>query len=213
MNLVFRRVLALAPIGLTLLSASVARAEGEAPPAPGDTSADVRIAGQIGGYGGADGGGPAIGILALGRYANFEGGIDAQAGTALFRGGYGYVALAGGLGLVPGARWRIDLLGELGLDAYQGFGGRHLLSSDPGANATLPCAGARVGVARRFGRFELGLSGTFGEDLTRPTVTYTYTDQGGGLFFGGAGGPTTRTVTVGGERLGVMLAMGSGFDL
>ena len=213
MNLFLRRLLALVPIGLALLASGVARAEGEPPAAPDDTKVDVRIAAQIGGFSGADGGGPAIGVLGLGRYSSFEAGIDAQAGSALFRGGHGSVALAGGLGLVPAARWRIDLLGELGLDAYQGFGGSHLLSNDPGANATLPFAGARAGVARRFRYFELGLGGTFGEDLTRQTVTYTYTERDRGPFFGGAGGPTTRTVTIGGERVGVMLALGSGFDL
>jgi hypothetical protein len=211
MTLCFRRALPLLTVALALLSSGMARADGEAAPAPRDTKADIRIAGQVGGFGGTEGGGPAIGVLGLARYSLFEAGIDAQTGAALLRGAYGYVALAAGLGLVPAHRWRIDLLGELGLDAHHGFGGEYIFSNDPGAGATLPFAGARVGIARRFGRFELGLGGTVGEDLTRQTVTYTYTDRGG--LLGGNGGLATRTVTIGGERATVMFALGSGFDM
>jgi hypothetical protein len=183
--------------------ASSARAE-EAP----QLASDVRIDTGIGLMGCSVGAGPVIDVALLGRMGFLEGGVQVEAGGGL---GLSYVAPAAvfGLGLVPSAKWRIDVLAQLGLDAYRGF--QHaILSSDPGANATIPFLGTRVGFSHRWKVFEAGLHAGLAQDVATERVTYSFVDSG---IFGGRSTPESRTVDVGTTRYTLMVTLGAGWDL
>ena len=171
---------------------------------------DVHLDGQVGAYGGRTGGGLNVGALVLVRAAVFEIGAQGQLGAGLFT--YDYSALGGlaGLGFTPAEHWRLDLLGEIGVDSYDHFDAGGFFSGDPGASALRYYAGGRIAIMRRAGIFEIGYAAGFTSDLDNADVHYTYT--GGGLL-GDPNQMNSRTVRVGTYRVTGMLTLGAGFDL
>ena len=171
---------------------------------------DVHLDAQAGAYGGHGGGGLSVGALLLVRASVFEVGAQGQMGSGLAV--YDYSSLGGlaGLGLTPAEHWRLDLLGEIGVDSYDHFDAGNFSSGDPGASAVRHYAGGRIALMRRAGIFEIGYAAGFTSDLDNADVHYTYT---GGGWLGDPNQMNARTVRVGSYRLTGMLTLGAAFDL
>ncbi len=163
---------------------------------------------------GAFNGGINFGAAALVRVHAVGMGVEGTAGGALFD--YGYAMLAGDTGFswVTESGFRLDVLGALGANHYSGAG-RGFMSSDPGASATLPSAGARVIAGYMFlkgtAHLELAARGFFDDDLTRRTVSYDYTETGG--WFGAPPYAASVTHRVGTWRAGAALDLICTWDL
>ena len=171
---------------------------------------DLHLDAQVGVYGGREGGGLTVGALLLARGSLFEAGAQAQAGAGLFA--YDYASLGGlaGIGFSPAEHWRLDLLGELGVDSYDHFGHGSFFSGDPGASAVRHYAGGRIAIMRRAGIFEIGYAAGFTSDLDNANVQYTYADVS---WLGDSNTMSSRTVRVGTYRVTTMLTLGAAFDL
>jgi hypothetical protein len=191
-----------------LVAPSLAHAgEAEPSPAPSSSASDVRAAAGFGFFAAPVGAGIALDASLLGRRDFLEGGavVDLGAGIGM---SYASVSAAAGLGLAPSAAWRIDLLGQLGADAYAGYGSG-LLSSDPGASAVVPFAGARLGAAHRWRVFEFGFQSSVASDVAHQHASYSYVDNG----FLGSGTTQTASHDVGTTRYAAVVTFGAGWDL
>jgi hypothetical protein len=174
--------------------------------APANVSVSVLIGGSNGGA--------LLGGTVLGRIGYLDVGVEAVGAGELFGYSYSGWAADAGLGWQTASGWRFDAFGAVGVHDYSGVGSE-LFSSDPGASAVVPFAGARVMVSYVFGKgpghFELGLLGLAEDDLTRETESYDYTETDS--FFGGANYPEHATHTVGTSRLGAGLTLTFGSDV
>ncbi|MDI1447054.1 hypothetical protein [Polyangium sp. 6x1] len=165
---------------------------------------------QLGGYAGLfapDKEGTVLGLHARYRLGWFEFGGFGELGSE-------FISKYAGLGATAGLAWRtpfglrLAASGAFGLHAYRKVGAG-LLTSDPGADGTTPFAGARVSAGYIFGRgrnhFELGMTGLYDGDLTRPTVTTHYMDEN---WFNGNTYEATSTHTIGTDRFGALVTVG-----
>lgn len=173
---------------------------------------DLSFSGYVGGFGSSEGGGPMVLAALSWRRGLLQLGVGADAGAAILDYDYFGYSLSAGLGWRSLSGWQLDAVGYGGVHSYEGFG-RGLLSSDPGARATLPFAGVRVGPSYTFGagetHFAIGLV-AFGEtDLSSRRVTYDYVASG--LFESGQREQVQRTVWT--ARGGAMLRLGVTHDL
>lgn len=197
---------------ITLASASaVAQTRNEPPRA--DRVAPVNVSGSL--LMGGSNGGAVLGVTVLTRIGTFDVGAEGILAVTLFDYSYGGLAGDAGVAWQSTSGFRLDAFGALGVHGYGGVG-RGFLSSDPGASATLPFAGARLLAGYVFGEgpahFELGLLGFCDDDLTRKTVSYDYVEHG---LFGGGGGPDFvehATHTVGTSRVGAALTLTFSYD-
>ena len=123
-----------------------------------------------------------VGGLALVRVGLFE------IGSSFDASGLVSSKTGGGMAIGVGSRGREihafgwDMLGEAGL--HQHHAAKGLLSDDPGASATIPYAGLRLGVSWALGGPQAHLRGRHGlwlygnVDLSSVTKHYTYQEKG-----------------------------------
>jgi hypothetical protein len=181
-------------VAALLLSASqIARAETSA----SALSFDPEM--QLGWLQGKHSSGLGFGLTARLSYSIFTAGLSAQ-GAMLFN-AMTSVSAVGGLS-IPIGFVRVDALGELGYNAYSAVGA-DLLGDDPGANARLPFAGARLSLLGRIFRSHTGRSLWLGpavqyaKDLYTTKRTYTYE---GSDWLSGDDYVATETVRIGQPR-------------
>jgi hypothetical protein len=178
---------------------------------------DVTIDLHPGAFVDGHGVGPYAGMSVIHRHGLVAGGVFGEGGLSWwspFLPAYTYWGggAAGGIS-VPTPRWlRVDVVGVLGVHQYSGVApvvtGFSVVFPvvDSGASAVLPFAGVRPKVTFLAGPFAIGLE-IFAEiDVLRATRSYE-------LEAGFGGGRTTRTRTVGTERIGAALTFGATFDL
>jgi hypothetical protein len=203
------KIHSLLPIVLAAFHAPSASAETEHT-AESTIPLELHLDAQVGAYGGRAGEGLSVGALLLARGSVFEVGLEGQTGSGLLN--YEYSALGGvaGLAFTPAKNWRVDLLGELGVDSYDHFDEGALLSGDPGASADLHYAGGRFALMHRVGSFEIGYAASFTRDLDDVNVRYTYKSIS---WVSSSDGENARTVRVGTYRLSGVLTLGVAFDL
>lgn len=123
-----------------------------------------------------------VGGLALLRAGIFEVGPSFDAsGLVSSKAGGGIAVGVGSRGReIHAFGW--DMLGEAGL--HQHHAGKGLLSDDPGASATIPYGGVRLGVSWALGGPQAHLRGRHGlwlygnVDLSSVTKQYTYQEKG-----------------------------------
>ena len=149
-----------------------------------------------------------VGALALVRVGVFElGGGFASSGLLSTRTGGG-VALGAGEHRPGGGGW--DILGELGVNQHHVSGG--LLTSDPGATASIPYSGLRAGVDWSIGRPDAAVHPTLGlwlfarVDLGSQRASYTYENHG--WFSEHSQARESSAILGGGSELGIALAGG-----
>ena len=149
-----------------------------------------------------------VGALALVRVGVLElGGSFASSGLFSTRTGGG-VALGVGEHRPGGGGW--DILGELGVNEHHVSGG--LLTSDPGATASIPYGGLRAGVDWSIGRPDAAVHPTLGlwlfarVDLGSQGASYTYENHG--WFSERSQARESSAILGGGGELGIALAGG-----
>ncbi len=147
-----------------------------------------------------------IGMLEFGPYVQLESGYFERQNSQA-------VGLASGIAYRMRQGVHLDLLGTLSLHHYNGWGGSPTngdasvdYPADPGAQATLPCAGARVRAFYVFSssvrdHLALGLQIGFDQDLKHELVQY----------LGGYGNP--EQTQVGGSRWTVGIVIGDAIEL
>jgi hypothetical protein len=153
-------------------------------------------------------GGLALGVTSRVRYGVLTAGGSLQGATILL-GSMGSLSAVAGLS-VPLGSVRLDVLAEVGGNAYAGVGSS-FLSQDPGARALLPFVGARSAALLLVFRNARGVEVWVGpalqyaNDLETTSRTYTYRRQGSGWLFGNDRDEVvTRTVDVGQARYSVL---------
>ena len=167
---------------------------------------DVNVRGYGLVFNAGEGGGFAMGGMALARFGVFEAGVLAEAGSTVFE--YQYM----GLGAAGGVVWRSDYglrleaLATVGAHEYKGKSS--FFSSNEGVSGTTPFAGVRLAASYAVSSgpvtFDLGVMGVAETDLKRDVeVTST----------GFLGGKTTKTGTLGQTSYGAGLSIGGTFDI
>ncbi|MDI3290252.1 hypothetical protein [Polyangium sp. 15x6] len=172
---------------------------------------DVRVGGYAGLFSAYELGAMA-GIHVQYRLGMFEVGGFGEGGTE-FMSQYAGFGATGGLAWRAPFGLRLTASAVLGLHAYQNVGAR-IFSQDPGADGTIPFAGARIGASYVFGRgpnhVEVGLMGLYEGDLYHSRVTTHYTavdwDHGDST-------EETSMHTLGTDRLGALVTVGWTRDL
>jgi hypothetical protein len=108
----------------------------------------IELQGFVGHIDGEHSGGFTLGATGRLRYSVLTAGVSVLGATQVLGSTMVASSALGGLTL-PLGQIRLDALGEFGANSYSGVGSG-FLSDDPGASATLPFAGARIGVLGRF---------------------------------------------------------------
>jgi hypothetical protein len=199
-----------------LLSATGHADIGSSPPHGAEVmeapSVDITVIGFVGGrHYREDKTEAVLGVSGLYRAGLFAAGVDAEFATAIF-GSTTYSACG-----MTGIAWRsdhglrADLLGVAGVRHHQHWGGGGMLSSDPGASATMPYVGARLHVAYTFGslswpHFVLGGMFMLDHDSHKTKQTYSYVDAWNGRS-------ATGQAEVGGTDVALTMTFGRTFDL
>jgi hypothetical protein len=146
------------------------------------------LEGQLGWTQGRHSGGVTLGASGRLRYRVLTAGLALQNATIILGSVTTASALAG-LTVPLGHHLRLDALGEVGLNAYDGVGS-NFLSDDPGTAETLGFVGGRASLLARVHRGQrgtslwLGISGSYAHDLTKVVRNYSYRSEGTGLIFG-----------------------------
>lgn len=130
--------------------------------------------------------GLSVGVSPRLRYQVLALGLDVQGATTILATSMGSLAATGGLAL-PWGRFRLDALGEFGVNGYTGVGASWL-GDDPGASGALPFAGGRgallvcVSCGPTGRSVWLGFTASYARDLYSVDETYTYVDPGASWF-------------------------------
>ncbi|MDB5214443.1 MAG: hypothetical protein JWO86_2370 [Myxococcaceae bacterium] len=178
-----------------------------APPVPRDSPVQLHLDAAAG----VTTAGVLVSALGLVRFGVLElGGSYSSSGLFSTRTGGG-VALGGGVHRPGGGGW--DVLGELGVNQHHVSGG--LLTSDPGATASIPYGGLRAGVDWSIGRADAAVHPTLGlwlfarVDLAQQGASYTYQNSS---WFGDSSQTRNGSAKLGGGgEIGIALA--GGLDL
>ncbi|HSO39810.1 MAG TPA: hypothetical protein VLT33_45095 [Labilithrix sp.] len=191
--------------------AETAPASQSVPAAPEERQSAVQV--HLDASAGISTGGAVLGALGLVRFGRVEvGGTYGTSGLFSTRTGGGVAVGIGGHR--PGGGG-FDVLLDLGVNEHHVMGSGGLLSSDPGASASIPYGGLRAGVDWAFGNASAVAHPTLGVwlfarlDLSERTASYAYQDSG---FFSDRSEPRTGSAHLGGGgEVGITLA--GGIDL
>ena len=202
MKLAARLIPALVSI-CVLFTTATAHADPPEPVTPEPVTRESPVQLHVDAAAGVSTAGVLVGALALVRVGVLElGGGFASSGLFSTRTGGG-VALGAGEHRPGGGGW--DILGELGVNQHHISGG--LLTSDPGATASIPYSGLRAGVDWSIGRPDAAVHPTLGlwffarVDLGSQRASYTYSSER-------SQARESSAIPGGGSELGIALAGG-----